>query len=45
MGYGGVGFSRATGPKTPNLDNMADEGMVFSDFVGSPFAPDQERPY
>ena len=32
MGYGDVGFNGATGPKTPNLDNMADEGMVFSDF-------------
>ena len=32
MGYGDVGFNGATGPKTPNLDNMAEEGMVFSDF-------------
>ncbi|MEC7402233.1 MAG: sulfatase-like hydrolase/transferase, partial [Verrucomicrobiota bacterium] len=24
MGYGDVGFNGATGPKTPNLDNMAD---------------------
>lgn len=32
MGYGDVGFNGATGPKTPNLDNMAEEGMIFSDF-------------
>ena len=43
MGYGDVGFNGATGPKTPNLDNMADEGMVFSDTPDAPFAPDRER--
>ncbi|MFP6892437.1 MAG: sulfatase-like hydrolase/transferase, partial [Opitutales bacterium] len=32
MGYGDVGFNGATGPKTPNLDRMAEEGMIFSDF-------------
>jgi len=32
MGYGDVGFNGATGPKTPNLDHMAEEGMIFSDF-------------
>ncbi len=32
MGYGDVGFNGATGPKTPNLDRMAKEGMIFSDF-------------
>ena len=32
MGYGDVGFNGATGPKTPNLDRMANEGMIFSDF-------------
>ena len=32
MGYGDVGFNGATGPKTPNLDRMADEGMKFTDF-------------
>jgi len=32
MGYGDVGFNGATGPKTPNLDRMADEGMRFNDF-------------
>lgn len=32
MGYGDVGFNGATGPKTPNLDRMAAEGMVFKDF-------------
>ena len=28
MGYGDVGFNGATGPKTPNLDRMAEEGMI-----------------
>jgi arylsulfatase A len=32
MGYGDVGFNGATGPKTPNLDHMAKEGMKFTDF-------------
>ncbi len=32
MGYGDVGFNGATVPKTPNLDQMADEGMKFTDF-------------
>ena len=32
MGYGDVGFNGATGPKTPHLDRMANEGMIFSDF-------------
>jgi arylsulfatase A len=40
MGYGDVGFNGAkvgaegarTGPRTPNLDEMAKEGMVFDDF-------------
>ncbi|QDU96089.1 sulfatase family protein [Lignipirellula cremea] len=32
MGYGDVGFNGATGPKTPNLDRMATEGMRFNDF-------------
>ena len=32
MGFGDVGFNGATGPKTPNLDQMAREGMQFRDF-------------
>ncbi|MBI1246797.1 sulfatase-like hydrolase/transferase [bacterium] len=37
MGYGDVGFNGATVPKTPNLDEMAKEGMKFTDFyVGCP---------
>lgn len=32
LGYGDVGFNGATGPKTPNLDRMATEGMKFTDF-------------
>lgn len=32
MGYGDVGFNGASGPKTPNLDQMAEEGMRFDDF-------------
>jgi len=32
MGYGDVGFNGATGPKTPNLDQMAVEGMQFDHF-------------
>jgi len=32
MGYGDVGFNGATIPKTPNLDTMAAEGMIFDDF-------------
>ena len=32
MGYGDVGFNGATIPKTPNLDQMAAEGMKFTDF-------------
>ncbi|KAA5545904.1 sulfatase [Roseiconus nitratireducens] len=32
MGYGDVGFNGATVPKTPHLDQMAREGMKFTDF-------------
>jgi arylsulfatase A len=32
MGYGDVGFNGAEGPRTPNLDRMAKEGTVFTDF-------------
>jgi len=32
MGYGDVGFNGATVPQTPNLDQMAAEGMKFNDF-------------
>ena len=32
MGHGDVGFNGATVPKTPNLDQMATEGMKFTDF-------------
>ena len=32
MGYGDVGFNGAKGPRTPRLDQMAEEGMIFSDF-------------
>lgn len=32
LGYGDVGFNGATGPKTPNLDRMAEQGMKFTDF-------------
>ena len=32
LGYGDVGFNGATIPKTPHLDQMAKEGMVFTDF-------------
>jgi len=32
MGYGDVGFNGATEPQTPNLDQMARDGMVFTDF-------------
>ena len=32
MGYGDVGFNGAKGPKTPNIDKMGDDGMIFSDF-------------
>ena len=32
MGYGDVGFNGETIPKTPNLDTMAADGMVFDDF-------------
>lgn len=32
MGYGDVGFNGATVPQTPHLDNMAAEGMKFTDF-------------
>jgi len=32
MGYGDVGFNGATVPQTPNLDQMAAEGMKFTDF-------------
>jgi len=37
LGYGDVGFNGATGPRTPHLDQMATEGMLFTDFyVGCP---------
>ena len=37
LGYGDVGFNGATGPRTPHLDKMAKEGMLFTDFyVGCP---------
>jgi len=37
LGYGDVGFNGATGPRTPHLDKMAEEGMLFTDFyVGCP---------
>ncbi len=32
MGYGDVGFNGAAEPKTPELDALAKEGMVFTDF-------------
>lgn len=32
MGFGDVGFNGATVPQTPNLDQMAAEGMKFTDF-------------
>ena len=32
MGYGDVGFNGATVPQTPNLDRMAEQGTMFSDF-------------
>ncbi len=32
MGYGDVGFNGATVPQTPNLDQMAEDGMKFTDF-------------
>jgi arylsulfatase A len=32
MGYGDVGFNGAKEPQTPNLDQMAKEGMRFTDF-------------
>ena len=32
MGYGDVGFNGAKGPKTPELDRMGEEGMIFDDF-------------
>jgi arylsulfatase A len=32
MGYGDVGFNGPTVPKTPNLDQMAADGMRFTDF-------------
>ena len=32
MGYGDVEFNGATVPKTPNLNQMAAEGMKFTDF-------------
>ena len=32
MGYGDVGFNGAKGPKTPELDRMGKEGMIFDDF-------------
>ena len=37
MGYGDVGFNGASGPRTPHLDEMARNGMRFTDFyVGCP---------
>ncbi len=32
MGYGDVEFNGAVGPRTPNLNQMAAEGMKFTDF-------------
>ena len=32
MGYGDVGFNGAKGPKTPHLDKMGADGMIFNDF-------------
>ncbi|EMI21793.1 arylsulfatase A [Rhodopirellula maiorica SM1] len=32
MGYGDVGFNGVTGAKTPSIDQMAAEGMIFDDF-------------
>jgi len=32
MGYGDVGFNGAEGAKTPNIDQLAAEGMIFDDF-------------
>lgn len=32
MGYGDVEFNGAKGPRTPNLNQMAREGMKFTDF-------------
>ena len=32
MGFGDVGFNGATGPKTPAIDRMAEEGRRFNDF-------------
>ena len=32
MGYGDIGPFGAQGFQTPNIDRMADEGMVFTDF-------------
>lgn len=32
MGYGDVEFNGAKGPRTPNLNQMAAEGMKFNDF-------------
>ncbi len=32
MGYGDVGFNGAKEPKTPHLDRLAREGMMFTDF-------------
>jgi arylsulfatase A len=32
MGYGDVEFNGAKGPRTPNLNQMAAEGMKFTDF-------------
>lgn len=32
MGYGDVEFNGAKGPRTPNLNRMAAEGMKFTDF-------------
>ena len=37
LGYGDVGFNGASGPRTPHLDEMARNGMRFTDFyVGCP---------
>ena len=35
MGYSDIGPFGATAYKTPNLDRMAKEGRIFSDFVVS----------
>jgi arylsulfatase len=36
QGYGDVGCYGAEGFKTPNLDSMASEGIIFTDFYAAP---------